>query len=179
MSLLSDLKAFLSSDKEQKRDVQRGNPNFITQPNRIKHTLQLLAGSHVQISIVLGDQSNYTSRVLDVLETGLVLDQVIALEAHTKVLAQKNIRIYAKLHSVHCNFSCNITQQKTPDGNGYIASLPERIYYPQKRAFFRTPLADIETHKFNGSIQDSDNNVSGYIYDVCFGGIGIAMYSNS
>lgn len=179
MSLLSDLKTFLSSDKEEKRDVQRVNPNFITHPSRITHTLQLLVGSHVQLSIVLDDQSSYTSRILSISETGLVFDQVIGHEEHAKVLAQKNIRINAKLQSVHCNFNCRITQSKTPDGNGYMASLPEKIYYPQKRAFFRIPLADLETHKFDGSILNSDNNVSGYIYDVCFGGIGIAVYSNS
>ena len=179
MSLLSDLKSFLSSDKEPKHDVRRANPNFITDPGRIKHTLQLLAKSHVQISIVLDDQSIYTSRILNVSETDLVLDQTNDHEANTKILAQKSVRINAKLHSVHCNFNCLIVQPYSANDNGYLASLPEKIYYPQKRAFFRIPLVDLETHAFNGSTQHSNDNVSGFIYDVSFGGIGIAVYSNN
>tara|TARA_R110002095_G_scaffold119391_2_gene103946 strand:- start:412 stop:1188 length:777 start_codon:yes stop_codon:yes gene_type:complete len=179
VSLLSDLKSFLSSDKEPKHDVPRANPNFIIDPGRIKHTLRLLVESHVQVTIVVDDQSYHTCRILSVSEKGLLLDQITDHETHKKILAQKNIRINAKLNSVHCNFNCLIIHPYSDNDNAYLASLPERIYYPQKRAFFRIPLVDLETHAFNGSTEHSNDNVSGFIYDVSFGGIGIAVYSNN
>jgi len=55
----------------------------------------------------------------------------------------------------------------------------QKKYHPQKRAFFRIPLENIEKYKFSGAIQFSENLVSGYLYDVSFGGISVVVYSNT
>lgn len=176
MSFISSLKSLLASE-EKREDARNVNPNFIVRPSRIKHMLQILMESHVQISILLDDQSDYTSRVLSVSDADITLDQLNNRVAHNKMAPGSVIQINAKHHSVPFNFSTTITGT-SPDG-GYLVSMPDKIYHPQKRAFFRVPLENIEKHKFTGAIQFSENLVSGYIYDVSFGGICIAVYSNS
>lgn len=176
MSFISTLKSLLASEEEQ-HNAQNDNPNFIVRPTRIKHMLQILMESHVQISIVLDDQSDYTSMLLDVSTNDMTLDQLNSRVAHNKMLPGTVIQINAKHHSVPFNFTSTIIDSSR-DG-GYIISMPEKVYHPQKRAFFRVPLENIEKYKFTGGIQYSENLISGYIYDVSFGGICVAAYSNS
>ena len=174
MSFLSSLKSLLASE-EREHDALNDNPNFIVRPSRIKHMLQSLMESHVQISIVLDDQSEHTSRILDVSENDIVLDQFNSREAHNKMVKGTMVQIDAKHHSVPFNFSASLIG--TSRDGGYIISTPEKIYHPQKRSFFRVPLVNIEKYKFTGAIQYSENLVSGYIYDVSFGVIlPFAMY---
>jgi len=176
VSLISSLKSLLSS--EEKEDIVRDvNPNFIVRPSRIKHMLQMLMESHVQISVLLDEQHDYSSRVLNVSATGITLDQLNIRAAHHKMTQGSIIQINAKHHSVPFNFSATI-KGASRDG-GYLVSMPDKVYHPQKRAFFRVPIENIEKYKFTGAIQFSENIVSGYLYDVSFGGVCIAVYSNS
>jgi c-di-GMP-binding flagellar brake protein YcgR len=175
MSLLSDLKSFLSD--EEVRDPRDENPNFITHPSRIKHMIQVLTEAHVQASVVLSNDDEFTSRILDVSRSDLLLDQLNSRVGHKQMTKGTAIQIKAKHNSVPFNFDAVIIGYST-DG-GYIISIPDKIYHPQKRAFFRVPLSNIEKHKFTGAIQYSENNVTGYIYDVSFGGICVAVYSNT
>ena len=176
MNFISSLKSLLTS--EEKEDLERDvNPNFIVRPSRIKNMLKILMESHVQISVSVDDQPDYTSRVFSVSETDITLDQLNTREAHHKMTQGNVIQINAKHNSVPFNFSTTI-KGASRDG-GYLVSLPDKIYHPQKRAFFRVPLENIEKYKFTGAIQFSENIVSGYLYDVSFGGVCIAVYSNS
>ncbi|MBL4743374.1 MAG: flagellar brake protein [Cycloclasticus sp.] len=176
MSLLSNLKSMLVSEQE-KHDATNDNPNFIVRPSRIKHMLQTLMDSHVQISVVLKDESEYTSRILNVTKDDMTLDQFNSREAHNKMATGITIHVNAKHNAVSFNFSTNIIGSSR-DG-GYLISMPDKIYHPQKRAFFRVPMVNIEKYKFLGGVQYSENTVSGYVYDVSFGGICIAVYSNA
>ena len=176
MSFISSLKSLFSSE-EKENTVRDINPNFIVRPARIKHMLQMLMESHVQISVLLDEQQNFSSRVLNVSETGITLDQLNTRAAHRKMTQGSDIQINAKHHSVPFNFSASIIGT-SPDG-GYLVSMPNKIYHPQKRAFFRVPLENIEKYKFTGAIQFSENIVSGYLYDISIGGVCIAVYSNT
>ena len=176
MSFLSSLKSLLASE-EREHDARNDNPNFLIRPSRIKHMLQSLMESHVQITIVLDDQSEHTSRILDVSKSDIVLDQLNSRVAHNKMTKGATIQVEAKHHSVPFNFSTSLIS--TSRDGGYIISMPEKIYHPQKRSFFRVPMVNIEKYKFTGAIQYSENLVTGYIYDVSFGGICIAVYSNT
>lgn len=176
MRFISSLKSLLASEEEQ-HHTQDSNPHFITQPARIKHMLQLLMESHVQVSVVFDEQSDHTSMLLDISTNEITLDQLNSRAAHHKMQPGQIIQINAKHHSVPLNFSSTITAiSKNGD---YLCSMPEKIYHPQKRAFFRIPLENIEKYKFSGAIQFSENLVSGYLYDVSFGGISVAVYSNT
>lgn len=176
MSFLSGLK-FLLSSEEKEQDNLNDNPNFITHPARIKHMLQMLVESHVQVTIILDDDSEATSRVLDISKNDLSLDQLNNRQAHNKMTKGSQLQIQAKHNSVPFNFTVSIIG--TTNEGSYLISTPNKIYHPQKRAFFRVPLPDLEKYKFNGAIQYSENILSGYVYDISFGGICIAADSNT
>jgi hypothetical protein len=130
---ISSLKSLLASEEEQ-HHTQDSNPHFITQPARIKHMLQLLMESHVQVSVVFDEQSDHTSMLLDISTNEITLDQLNSRAAHHKMQPGQIIQINAKHHSVPLNFSSTITAiSKNGD---YLCSMPEKIYHPQKRAFF-------------------------------------------
>ncbi|HIG78506.1 MAG TPA: hypothetical protein EYQ47_00520 [Cycloclasticus sp.] len=176
MGFLSSLKTLLLAE-EKAHDVLNDNLNFILRSSRIKHMLQILVESHVQISILLEEGSEHTSRILDISKNDMMLDQLNSRQAHNKMIKGTSIRVQAKHNSVPFNFTASVIGSAN-DGS-YLISIPKKVYHPQKRAFFRVPLANIEKHKFNGAIQYSENRVSGYVYDVSIGGICIAVYSNT
>jgi len=176
MSFLTGLKSLLSSE-EKVTNQAADNPNFITQPLRIKHTLQQLMESHVHISIVLDDQSEHTSRLIAVSKSGITIDQLNSRAAHNKIEIGSAIQIQAKHNSIPFNFDSSI--DSLAKGGGYFISMPEKIYHPQKRDFFRIPLDNIEKYKFSASVQYSENTLTGYLIDVSFGGISIAVSSNT
>jgi len=176
MSFLSSVKSLLISEEKESLEKQE-NPNFIQLPSRIKHMLQTLCEAHVQIIIILDDKTEHTSRVLSVTSDNIVFDQLNSLSAHKRMQQGFVIQINAKHHAVPLNFSTTILET-TSDGY-YLASLPSKIYHPEKRSFFRVSLNDIEKYKFNSLIQLSEEKLSGYIYDISYGGVSIAMHSDT
>jgi len=176
MSFLSSVKSLLISEEKESRE-EPGNPNFIQLPSRIKHTLQTLCDAHVQIMIVFDDKTEHTSRLLSVSTNEIIFDQLNSLSAHNRMKKGFVIQVNAKHRSVPLNFSTTILET-TSDGY-YLASLPSKVYHPEKRFFFRIALNDIEKYKFNSLIQFSENSLSGYVYDISYGGVSIAMHSDS
>jgi len=176
MSFFSSVKSLFISNEKEPTDKQ-ANPNFIQLPSRIKHMLQTLCDAHVQITIILDDKTEHTSRVLSATENEIVFDQLNTLCAHKKMERGFVIQVNAKHHTVPLNFSTTILGA-TSDGY-YRGSLPNKIYHPEKRSFFRLALNEFEKYKFNSIIQFSDRSLSGYIYDISYGGISIAMHSDS
>jgi len=176
MSFLSSVKSLLISD-EKKSGKKSGNPNFIQLPTRIRHTLQSLCDAHVQIMIVLDDETEHSSRLLSVTTSNILFDQLNNLGAHKRMKRGCVIQVNAKHRAVPLNFSTTILET-TSDGY-YRASLPNKIYHPEKRSFFRLALNEIEKYKLNSIIQFSEHSLSGYIYDISYGGISIAMHSDS
>ncbi|MBQ0724270.1 MAG: flagellar brake protein [Cycloclasticus sp.] len=178
MTFLSELKSILSTERK-KHDVYDENPNFITRPNRIHYMLRKLVASNVHISVVLNDQSEYTSRISDVLNDSFLLDPFNDKDGHNKITTNSIVHINAKQQAVHFKFNTVILKPNAAFGAGYIAALPEKIYYPQKRAFFRLPLDAIGKYSVNAAIQFSENEVTGYLYDIGYGGACIAVQSTS
>jgi len=175
MSFLSSVKSLFFLQKESSEKL--ANPNFIQLPSRIKHILQTLCEAHVQITIILDDKTEHTSRLLNVTANDILFDQLNSLGAHKRMKKGFVIQVNAKHRAVPLNFSTTILET-TSDGY-YLASLPNKIYHPEKRSFFRLALNEVEKYKFNSIIQFSGQSLSGYIYDISYGGISIAMHSDS
>jgi len=176
MSIFSSVKSLLTTE-EKSSSEQQGNPNFIQHPSRIKHMLQVLCEAHVQITIIFDDKTEHTSRLLSVTSDDIVFDQLNSLGAHKRMLKGFVIQVNAKHHAVPLNFSTTVIET-TSDGY-YLVALPNKIYHPEKRSFFRIALNDIEKYKVNSIIQFSENSLTGYIYDISYGGISIAMKSDA
>ena len=152
-------------------EVRNENPNFITQPSRVIHALKLLMDSHVQISVIFEDNTEYLSKILSVTKDNLLIDQFSSREAHRKTQLNSKIKIKAKHHAVPFDFNALIVDVSLSNNRGYLISTPEKIYHPQKRDFFRLSLEHKERLRFVGSMSDTNNTVTGYIGDISFGGL--------
>jgi len=178
MSFLSNVKSLLSSEEDNKGSSKfNENPNFIQRPSRIKRSLETLYEAHVHIAIIFDDKTEHTSRVLSITAEHILFDQLNNLAAHKKMVKGYAIQVHAKHHAVPLNFSTTVLD-KTSDGY-YLVAIPSKIYHPEKRSFFRMSLSEIEKYKFNSMVQFSENSVSGYIYDISYGGLSIAMHSEA
>ncbi|PCI22394.1 MAG: hypothetical protein COB62_01545 [Piscirickettsiaceae bacterium] len=178
MNILTGLKELF--EPESTTNAIEENPNFVTRPNRIKYMLHVLMEARVQVTLIMDDKSEHASQVLDIAKKGIVLDQLTSRAAHNKLTNSKSIRIDAKHQSIPFNFNSVIIDNKMNRGTGYLISFPEKIYHPQKRAFFRLSLAHAANrYKFIGSVQYSENTITGYVYDISYGGISIAVTSNT
>jgi len=176
MSIFSGIKELFEPQDDNDRSAE--NPNFIIRPNRIKQILERFVESQVQVIIRTGDDEEHSSRILAIRRNGIVLDQLLARTAHRNIIDDLTIQVEAKYHSIPFNFKSIILDNKINNNSGYLISFPEKIYHPQKRDFFRLSLKETEQHKFIGSAQYSENTVTGYIYDISFGGLSIAVNSN-
>lgn len=177
MSILSSLKELFDAD--DKDDASEDNPNFIVRPNRIKQTLRIFMDAHVQITVVMDDDSENASRVLGVTKKGIILDQLLSRVAHNKMMQTTHLRINAKHHAIPFNFESTLIGSTGKSNSFYLISFPEKIYHPQKRSFFRLALAHAEQYKFVGAVKYSENTVTGYIYDISYGGVSVAVNSNT
>jgi len=175
MSIFSGIKELFEPQSEDDRAAE--NPNFIVRPNRIKNILERFVESQVQVTIKTDDDEEHSSRILAVKRNGIVLDQLLSRTAHRNIINDLTLQIEAKYHSIPFNFKSRVVDNKVNKNSGYLISFPEKIYHPQKRDFFRLPLKETEQHKFIGSAQYSENTVTGYIYDISFGGLSIAVNS--
>ncbi len=174
MSILTKIKKALSSDGIEPT-VNSENPNFITQVSQVKRMLNLVVEARVQVSIIFDDKSEYTSRILSATSNGIILDQFNTREAHSKVSPDLALQIHAKYKAVPFNFSVTTIKAQP---NGYLCSFPDKIYHPQKRSFFRISLDNFEKYKFTGSVQYSENTLTGFILDISYGGLSLAIHSN-
>lgn len=174
MSILTQIKKALSSD-DVKPAVDSDNPNFITQASQVKRMLNLMVESRVQVSVIFDDKSEYTSRILSVTNSDIILDQFNTREAHNKVLPSMALQVHAKYKAVPFNFTVTT---KTAQANGYCCSFPDKIYHPQKRSFFRISLDNFEKYKFTGAVQYSENTLTGFILDISYGGLSLAIHSS-
>lgn len=178
MSFISELKELISST-EKKPKLSNENPNFVTRPNRIVHMLRTLQDSGMQITIVIGDNSEYASKIFGITKQGIILDQLNSREGHQKIATGIPVQIKAKQQAVPFNFHSTVIKIQGSNLSGYLISIPEKIYYPQKRAFFRVPLEHYNHLTFKAALEFSDNTLTGHILDISSGGISLGIYTTA
>lgn len=170
--MFSRLKNLFGSDELDEPDPQDENPNFITRPRRIRTLLYLLIEDHTQVSIELDDEHVYSSAVREVSDDGLWVDELNAREGHVMMTPGRPIKIRAKHQAVHLIFESTVSETQT---SGYLIKLPNKIYYPQRRSYYRVPLNSIASYAFRASTPYADQPVSGRIEDMSYGGICLAI----
>jgi len=177
MKFISDLKE-LFTHSEQETDLINDNPNFVTRPNRIIHMLRVLRDAATQVTVAMPDGSEFPSKILAVSNQDLTLDQFSSREAHQKIQPNIEITIKAKQQAVPFTFKSTVTSKKGNKLGSYKASLPVKIYYPQKRAFFRVPLEHFNSLTFRAALEFSENTLTGHILDISSGGLSLSMRTN-
>lgn len=175
MKFLSNLKNLFQTDHNKKAIIVDENPNFVTRPNRILQMLHMLQDEATQIVIVTPDGKEQPSKILKVAKEGLLIDQFSSSDAHKRLKINTLVEIKAKQKSVTFTFKAKLLAKQKTKLNGYLISIPNKVYYPQKRAFFRAPLTHLNSIALKASLESSENTLTGHVLDLSPGGLSVRI----
>lgn len=174
--MFSRLKNLFASDDADEVNPQEENPNFITRPRRIRSLLFLLMEDRTQVTIHLDDEHEYPSTIREISEDGLRFDEFSDRAGHKMMVVGQLIKVKAKHQAVHLIFESEVTEQLH---DGYLASLPNRVYYPQRRSYYRVPLNSVTSYGFRAAHPYSNKPLSGRIEDMSYGGVCLVINDDS
>ena len=157
------------------------NPSFITDPEKIVNLLSEIESSSPLCTVLIdGIAEEYSSSILGIKpdKNLIILDELIPKEGNEALQYNKAIKLSTFHKGIHLSF--NLIEIETGNSRGinyYKASLPERIYYPQRRRTPRIEISSIDI-AFTGTSERTGISVNGYLFDLSRGGAGIDMPVN-
>jgi len=169
---------FASKPKARKND----NPFFICECDEIRKVLAAVSGPHKVVTLYFpglpGD--GYASSLAEIGKGDLLFDRLASDEGHAGVMKRRTFRALAKYRGVTITFDCRLKELVSrEEKTWYRVTFPERIYYPQKRDFFRLHVSFLnlpvrisgrsgihpETSDFLGVIDDIGLDGMAFIID--------------
>ena len=158
--------------------AQNENPNFLTDPQKIAKLLCEIELSSPLCTIqVEGAGQDFSSSILGVkADKGVFLLDELMPAVGNDILQHSNAFKLLVFHKgIYLSF--NVSGLETGFAHGisfYKATIPSRIFYPQRR---RSPRIEIRTIDipFNGIVQKTGFSVGGYLYDLSRGGAGVEL----
>lgn len=178
--MLEKLKKWLSINNVKKQNTKNnfnrsGNPNFLTEPNRINKVLREIEATFLLCTVQIdGSKRSYSTSILKI-ETAtntIVLDELIPKEGNVLLQEKKALKLSTFHQGLHLAF--NLSHMESGIANGvayYKAPLPERIFYPQRRKSSRVKVSLMDI-SFSG-IAQGGTLIRGHIFDLSQEGAGI------
>jgi len=178
--MLGALRKVFIHDSEQAGTAasDQGNPNFITDPQKIRKLLQQIIESPPLCTVSIRNSSKvFFTSVLEIQkDKGLVVFDELTPVAGNNLLNQCDVvRLSTFINGVHLTFDLKqITREQAFNQIVYKALLPETIYYPQRRSSPRiqTDPASID---FQGISRDTGMLIKGYVLDISRTGLCVAF----
>ncbi len=182
------LKSFFSKQEDENTSSDEvddlspfENPNFITDTDKIINLLSEIEISSPLCTVQIdGISEEYSSSILGIKadKNIIILDELIPKEGNAELVSKKSIKLSTYHKGIHLSFNLSDIEIGSSRGiNYYKTSLPERIYYPQRRRSPRIEISSIDI-AFSGTSERTGINVSGYLFDLSRGGAGIDMPVN-
>lgn len=145
------------------------NPNFLTDPDQIIKLINAIAASpHLCTITFSGSKKPFTTSIIELqADKGyFVLDELRPTKGNQLLHKKQVLKLSAFLNGVHLAFLLRIvghSNNSTPFH--YTASLPKRIYYPQRRT---APRIFIRSNalKFHTTSCLSSTSLSGTVFDL-------------
>jgi c-di-GMP-binding flagellar brake protein YcgR len=169
------------TEKADTAASDQGNPNFITDPQKISRLLQQIIESPplCTVSIRNFNKTFFTSILEIQKEKGLVIFDELTPVSGNNLLSQCDVvRLSTFINGVHLTFDLKqITRDQAFNQIVYKALLPETIYYPQRRSSPRIQT-DPATIDFQGISRDTGMLIKGYVLDISRTGLCVAFSKN-
>ena len=125
--------------------------------------------SHLLTSVVLVDPQRNL----------LALDYGPDALINQRVVHAPKVFMVAKLDHVEVKFTLNSLGEARLEGESvFRCQLPESIYYPQQREFFRLPLPKLAPLKCRMTLEDGTPAVLNVV-DISVGGVGVIDYAGA
>ncbi len=149
---------------------------LITDPVRVARLLDRLAKHHSLLTVEIPGQSEvFTSSVVEVSDTHVLLDELLPGSGHPLLLAQKKLQVTGKLEGIDIRFVSGLDTFDEQDGMvTYRVKLPARLEYRQRRSDFRAhiPISSVIRVVL---LDERENIFEGELYDLSRGGAGIIL----
>jgi c-di-GMP-binding flagellar brake protein YcgR len=157
------------------------NPNFITDPEKIVNILSEIELSSPLCTVQIdGAPQEYNSSILGIKpeKNLIVLDELIPKEGNAELQKTKSLKLSTFHKGIHLSLSLSEIELGYSRGISYYkATLPDRIFYPQRRRSPRIEISSIDI-PFSGVSERTGISVSGYLFDLSRGGAGIDLPVN-
>lgn len=187
--MLKKLKQILGKEQETNRPNPEdayapkfpANPNFVTEPHRIKKLLQDIENTSPLCTVTFdGIKEEFSSSVLSInpLENQLILDELIPEQGNALLQRKQSLKLSTYCHGIHLAFKLDKIQAASSQGMAYYkADFPSRIYYPQRRKAPRIEITAIHI-PFAGIASKNNISIGGSIFDISRSGLGIKLPDN-
>ncbi|MDD2760943.1 MAG: flagellar brake protein [Methylomonas sp.] len=157
------------------------NPNFVTDPTKIINLLSEIEVSSPLCSIKIdGFTEDYSSSILGIKpeKNLIILDELVPKEGNAKLQTVKSLKLSTFHKGIHLSFGLSAIEIGSSRGIIYYkASLPRKIFYPQRRRSPRIEISSIDI-AFSGVSERTGLSVNGYLFDLSRGGAGIDVPMN-
>jgi c-di-GMP-binding flagellar brake protein YcgR len=185
--MLGTLKGFFSK-KENPTDLEsefydpdsNTSPNFLTNPKKINQLLEGIEESSPLCTIsVEGVEEEFNSSILDIQlqNKQIILDELIPKHGN-ELLSNNKLKLSTTYKGIRLAFKLDNIKSGSSQGIAYYkASIPNRIYYPQRRQSPRIQLNSLNI-SFSGISSRTKTSVGGTIFDLSRTGIGILIPNN-
>jgi c-di-GMP-binding flagellar brake protein YcgR len=147
----------------------------ITDPARIAQLIKRIKDTHKLLTVTVPRaRVSYLSAVLDVDFNGatFTLDELTPADGHLAVVAAGRLSAYVQCDGVDISFSASVARaEHDTDGNFYRLTLPEFVFYRQRREHYRVRIG--HGHPIPLSIgPDPVARMQGVLHDISAGGLG-------
>jgi c-di-GMP-binding flagellar brake protein YcgR len=164
-------------DPELSPKTKLPSSSFITDPEKI---LKLLNGVEQQTPLCTISFNSikevFTTTILEIQSTKsiIIFDQLSPSQGNDLIKKKHSLKISAQFN--HISFAFKLTRITTDTANGiiyYKATLPQKIYYPQKREAFRFSTRPYAI-RFQG-LSSQSLTIAGNLADISAVGVGIVI----
>ncbi len=188
--MLGTLKGFFgkkenitASDSETYEPKPSSNPNFLTDPKKIRCLLKNIEEAAPICTITIeGTNDSFSTSILDVqLENNqIILDELSPSHGNELVISKKAFKLSTIYNGIHLAFKVNnIETGRSREIVYYKVAIPNRIYYPQRRSSPRIQITVLHI-PFSGISERTKATVGGSIFDISRKGLslGISITNN-
>jgi c-di-GMP-binding flagellar brake protein YcgR len=161
--------------------IDNSNPSFITDPSKIGALIQQIIESPPLCTVTIPNcHTVFFTSILDISkENGaLTFDELMPQQGNKLLIQYGTLKLSTFINGVHLSFELRgIIQERSFTQTVYQASLPESIYYPQRRSSPRIQT-ELNTISFHGVSRNTGIPIKGYVFDISRTGLCINFSKN-
>lgn len=171
----------LNEDESEFEPDLPENPNFVTERSKIVKLLNDLAADISLCTIEIEDcNDKFTSTILETNEEkgSFILDELTPFQGNRLIVSKDEFKLSTRLKGIYLSFISSRIKYGTSNGiDFYEVDLPTKIYYPQRRSTPRITFRSLQIF-FQAISTRNQLTVSGQVFDISRGGIGIILSDN-
>lgn len=168
---------FFTGKNSSKNRAKRKNPNFITDQNEIFKLFKQVCEKQLPVYLSWeGNQENHPTFLLKTGTEQFILDRLEEDKEHEALLECLAFKAVTNVDGVNMTFNVELSDSSTNNNQAYyLADLPQKVYYPQRRDSFRSIIPAEFPITFKGRFGIDEIELSGELLDLSYNGLGVML----